>query len=61
MLSSHTPLRRAQRPLSSRSTHYLLDVVNGSSGRSVSSRRLNDDLRSAQVVVHRDKPVLIAA
>ena len=67
MLRSHTPLRRAERTISSRSSYYLLrvvllDVVNGSSTRSVSSRRLHDDdLRSPRVVAHRNAPVLIAA
>jgi hypothetical protein len=54
MLSSHTPLRRAQRTRPSRASYYRVGAVN-SSARSVSSRRLNR-ARSLQFVPRRDNP-----
>jgi hypothetical protein len=53
MLSSHTPLRRAQRTRPSRASYYRVGAVNGSSAHSVSSRRLNR-ARTPQVVAHRE-------
>jgi hypothetical protein len=55
MLSSHTPLRRAERTRTSRASYYRVGAVNGCSARSVSSRRLNR-ARRPQVVAHRDNP-----
>jgi hypothetical protein len=54
MLSSHTPLRRAQRTRPSRASYYRVGAVN-SSARSVSSRRLNSGW-CPQAVAHRDNP-----
>ena len=55
MLSSHTPLRRAERTRTSRTSYYRVGALNGSSARSVSWRRLNR-ARRPQVVAHRDNP-----
>jgi hypothetical protein len=41
MLSTHTPLRRAERTRTSRAGYYRVGAVNGASARSISSRRLN--------------------
>jgi hypothetical protein len=52
MLSSHTPLRRAEGTRTSRAGYYRVGAVEGSSAPSV-SRRLNS-VRRPQGVAHRD-------
>jgi hypothetical protein len=55
MLSSHSPLRWAERTRSSRASYYRVGAVNGSSARSISSRRLSRT-RSPRVDAHMDNP-----
>jgi hypothetical protein len=55
MLSSHTPLRGFERTRTSRASSYRAGAVNGSSARSVFSRRLNGT-RSQRVVARSDNP-----
>ena len=60
MLLSRAPLRPFQRKHPGQASSYRVGAINGSSARSVSSRRLSRT-RSLRINAQRDNPVLVAA